>query len=220
MRRPSSLLLALAATALAVTACAPATSAEPSASPRPSETTSASPTPTETASAHIVVSLDGLTVTGAEERSADYTDSAAILELLQEVTGELPEPEGVEIFPGEASTLEAYDWEGLRVLADSTGEAPASVSVTAAEVAGLPITTEDGFRVGSTRAELRAADAWALTDAEDPETASELGLGGREVPDTESLTRPGSTGIIYTMFVLDGDTVTQIMVPANDFSDL
>ncbi len=167
-----------------------------------------------------MVTLDGLTVTGAEDRSADYTDAAALLELLQEVTGQLPEPESVEIFPGEASTLEAYDWEGLRVLADSTGEAPASVSVTAAEVAGLPVVTEDGFRVGSTRAELRAADAWALTDAEDPETASELGLGGREVPDTESLTRPGSTGIIYTMFVLDGDTVTQIMVPANDFSDL
>ncbi|WP_312673251.1 hypothetical protein [Microbacterium sp.] len=220
MRRPSSLLLALAATALAVTACAPANSAEPSGSPRPSETSSASPTPTETTSAQIVVTLDGLTVTGAEERSADYSDSAALLELLQEVTGELPEPEGVEIFPGEPSTLEAYDWDGLRVLADSTGGAPASISVTAAEVAGLPVVTEDGFRVGSTRAELRAADAWALTDAEDPETASELGLGGREVPDTESLTRPGSTGIVYTMFVLDGDTVTQIMVPANDFSDL
>ena len=56
-------------------------------------------------------------------------------------------------------------------------------SVTAAEVAGLPVVTEDGFRVGSTRTELRAADAWALTDAEDPETASELGLGGREVLD-------------------------------------
>lgn len=220
MRRPSSLLLALAATALAVTACAPATSAEQSASPRPSETSSASPTPTETTSAQIVVSLDGLTVTGAEERSADYTDSAALLELLQEVTGELPEAEGVEIFPGEPSTLKAYDWGGLRVLADSTGEAPASVSVTAAEVAGLPVVTEDGFRVGSTRTELRAADAWALTDAEDPATANELGLGGREVPDTESLTRPGSTGIVYTMFVLDGDTVTQIMVPSNDFSDL
>lgn len=203
-----------------MTACAPATSAEQSASPRPSEVSSPSPTPTETTSAQIVVSLDGLTVTGAEERSADYTDSAALLELLQEVTGELPEAEGVEIFPGVPSTLEAYDWGGLRVLADSTGEAPASVSVTAAEVAGLPVVTEDGFRVGSTRSELRAADAWALTDAADPETASELGLGGREVPDTESLTRPGSTGIVYTMFVLDGDTVTKIMVPSNDFSDL
>lgn len=203
-----------------MTACAPATSADLSASPRPSEASSASPTPAETTSAQIVVTLDGLTVTGAEDRSADYTDSTALLELLQEVTGELPEPESVEIFPGEDSTLEAYDWQGLRVLADSSGAAPASVSVTAAEVSGLPVVTEDGFRVGSTRAELRAADAWALTDAEDPATASELGVGRREVPGTQSLTRPGSTGIIYTMFVLDGDAVTQIMVPANDFSDL
>ncbi len=44
--------------------------------------------------------------------------------------------------------------------------------------------------------------------------------GGQEVPDTQSLTRPGSVGILYELFVLEGDTVIRILAPANDFSDL
>jgi hypothetical protein len=45
-------------------------------------------------------------------------------------------------------------------------------------------------------------------------------LGRREVPGVEPLTHPGSVGILYELFWFDGDVVTQIQVPSNDFSDL
>lgn len=180
-----------------------------------------SPAPEPEIDPQLVVSLDGITVTDESGTStAAYADSAAVLALLEKATGTLPTPETVEIFPGEPSTLQSFRWDGLWVLADSESGSPASITITAPEVGGIPVTTEEGLQVGSTRTELLDADAWALVDEEDAATATELGVGGQEVPDTQSLTHPGSVGIMYTLFVLEGDTVKRILTPANDFSDL
>ncbi|WP_210274250.1 hypothetical protein [Microbacterium sp. Se63.02b] len=184
-------------------------------------TTSSSPAPTPEVDPQMVVSLDGITATDASgTSSADYDDPTALLALLEKSTGELPEPETVEIFPGEPSTLQRFDWDGLSVLADSKRDSPASLTITAADISGIPVSTAEGLRVGSTRAELVDTGAWALTDDQDAATATDLGLGGQEVPGTQSLTHPGSVGILFTLFVLEGDTVTRILVPSNDFSDL
>lgn len=167
------------------------------------------------------MSLDGIAVTGETgSRDAAFDGPDAVLDLLEETTGELPEPEKVETLPGYDFSFVNYTWDGLRVLTDTEHERAASAAITGASVGGVPITTEEGLSVGSTRAELLDAGAWALDDAEDPATAEFLGLGGREAPGTESLSHPGSTGIIYTLFWFDGDTVKQIQVPANDYSDL
>jgi hypothetical protein len=167
------------------------------------------------------VTIDGISFTDDDgTTTAEYADSDGLLALLEEATGELPEPEPVEGMEGYDVEMQAYVWDGLRVLSDVSGESSASIAVTAPEVAGIPVTTEEGLQVGSSRADLLDADAWALIDEEDPATAAELGLGRQEVPDTQSLTHPGSVGILYVLFLLDGDTVTQIQSPANDFSDI
>lgn len=218
MRRRLLPVLVLAASALVLTACT-TPSGVPSSTP--SAAPSSSPSAEPEVDPQLVVTLDGLTFTdetGTTE--ATFDDSDALLALLETATGDRPAPEAVEDMPGYEFKLETYTWDGLRVTADSTGENPSWITVTGAEVDGVPITTEEGLTVGSTRADLLAADAWALVDSEDSATAAYLGLGGREVPDTQSLTHPGSVGIIFLLFSLDGDEVTQIMSPSNDFSDI
>lgn len=219
MRRlsPALALLALASAALA--GCVAAPSSAPTGPSSPSSTPSASALPD--VEPQIVVDLDGLTLSdGDGVRRADFDEPESLLSLLEEATGTRPAPEEVEVFPGEESTLESYRWDGLWVTADSSGQTPAFIAVTAAELAGIPVVTDSGLQVGSPRADLLAAGAWALVDEEDAATAEALGLGGEEVEGTESLTRPGSVGIAFTLFQLDGDTVTQIQVPSNDFTDV
>ena len=216
MRR---LPLALTALAAAVLLAGCATATPPVATPSATPTVSADPTPEVIA--HLVVTLDGVSFTDDSGTvSAPYDDGTALLALLQQATGELPAPEAIDSPEGYDFALVNYDWDGLRVTADEDGDGPASVAVLAAEVVGIPIATEEGLAVGATRSELLEADAWALVDEEDTATAEYLGLGGREVPDTISLAHPGSVGIEYLLFALDGDVVTQIQVPANDFSDI
>jgi hypothetical protein len=220
MRRSSlSALALLAGSAALLLGCAPASSASSTPSSTPVTSPSASAEPE--VDPQLVITLDGVSFTDDEgTTTAAYDDSAALLALLEDATGVLPAPEAVEGMEGYDVDMQSYDWDGLRILADSAGEGPASIAVTAAEVDGIAVTTEEGVGVGSTREELLDAGGWALVDDEDPATAANLGLGGREVPDTESLTHPGSVGTLYLLFLLDGDTVTQINAPANDFSDL
>lgn len=208
----------LTASALLLLGCS-SPAATPSASPTSAPSASASPEPA--VEPELVVSLDGISFTDDDgTTTAEYADSDALLALLEEATGELPEPEPVEGMESYDVEMEAYVWDGLRVLSDVSGESPASIAVTAAEVEGIPVMTEEGLHVGSTRADLLDAGAWALVDEEDAATATELGLGRQEVPDTQSLTHPGSVGILYVLFLLETDTVTQIQSPANDFSDV
>lgn len=73
-----------------------------------------------------------------------------------------------------------YTWDGLKVFTDTAHEAPASVAITGSSLNGVPIMTEEGVAVGSTREELIDAGAWALVDAEDPRTAgSSVWAGAR-----------------------------------------
>ncbi|WP_396657368.1 hypothetical protein [Microbacterium oxydans] len=221
MRRSLLPALALAGAALLLAGCTSAPSAAEATTVPSSAPSSPTPTPTPTVEPRIVVSLDGIAVTDETgTRDAAFDDPDAVLDLLEETTGQLPEPEKVETLPGYDFSFVNYTWDGLWVLTDTEHERAASAAITGASVGGVPITTEEGLSVGSTRAELLDAGAWALDDAEDPATAEFLGLGGREAPGTESLSRPGSTGIVYTLFWFDGDTVKQVQVPANDYSDL
>lgn len=191
----------------------------------PSTSPTAKPAPTPSATAEIepqiVVSLDGIAVIDESgTRNADFADPDAVLNLVGEVAGTLPEPEKVEDPPGYEYGLVNYTWDGLKVFTDTEHEDPASVAITAPSLNGVPILTEEGVAVGSTREEIIEAGAWPLVDAEDPHTAEFVGLGGRQVPGAESLNRPGSVGIIFTLFWFDGDVVKEIQVPSNDFSDI
>ncbi|MFJ6427257.1 hypothetical protein [Microbacterium maritypicum] len=220
MRRSLASAVALAASALLLIGC---TSAPSSTGPSTAPAAAPSPTPSATAEIEpqIVVSLDGIAVTDESgTRRADFADLDAVLNLVGEVAGGLPEPEKVEDPPGYEYGMVNYTWDGLKVFTDTAHEAPASVAITGSSLNGVPIMTEQGVAVGSTREELIDAGAWALVDAEDPRTAEFVGVGGREAPGTESLTHPGSVGIIFTLFWFDGDVVKQIQVPSNDYSDI
>lgn len=210
-------LLAAASAVLLLTGCTSAPSTgTPSAEP--------SPTSTQTPAVdegHLVVALDALTFTDATgSETAPYADPAAVIALLEKATGEQAAREAVENPPGYEMNLEKHTWEGLFLTASADGTGSASIGVTADEVAGIPVATAEGLAPGATREELLDAGAWTLVDTEDAATAAHLGLGGAEVPGTVSLTHPGEVGKIFVLFVLEGDTVTQVQMPSNDFSDL
>lgn len=218
MRRLLTSSALLASSALLLLGCAPASTVE--ASPAPASV-STEETSVPEVDPQVVVSLSGLTVTEEDgTNTASFDDPDALLALLEDATNELPEPVTVEIFPGEPSTLQRFEWDGLMLLADSKGTSPGWVLITGASVNGIPVITEDGVGVGSSRAELLDAGAIALGSEEDAETATELRIGRVEVSGTESSSMPGSVGSLFTMFVLEDDKVIRIITPADDFSDL
>lgn len=209
----------IAATTVILAGCAGGAPTTDPPEPPASETPPAAPTPD--VEAHLVVAIDGITyVDESGTQTAAYDDGDAVLALLESATGDLPDPEPVEGMPGYESERERYSWDGLWVSVDVNLDGSLSLAVTGAEVDGIPVATEEGLSVGSTRQELMDADAWTLTDQEDAATAEYLGVGGEEVPGTQSLSRPGQVGILFVLHHLDGDVVKQIQVPADDFSDL
>lgn len=217
-------LLPLAAGAIAIgllTGCTnPAPAQSPSASATPSASASEAPTPPAEV-AQLTVTIDGISFADASgSRSASFAEGAALIALLHEVIGELPVGEPLEGPYGGDSGLVRYAWDGISAIVYADDEGPASVAVTRSEVGAVPIVTDLGLTVGSSRSDLLAAGASTLTEDSDPATATELRLGGRDVPDTSSLSRPGSVGQEFTLFLLDGDAVTQIQMPSNDFGDI
>ncbi|HWK76471.1 hypothetical protein [Microbacterium sp.] len=200
-------------------------SAEPSTEASVHEDPSGTPTPSALSvpavEPNLVVDSDGISyIDAAGAETVPFDDRDAVLALLEQATGELPAPEPIEPPTGYDMQLERYSWDGLWVTADVDHEMPVRIAVVGAQVDGIPIATEDGLAVGSTRDEVLAADGWALVFEEDQATATQLGVGGREVPGTKSLSNPGSVGIVYVLFTLEGDEVKQFYAPSDDFSDL
>lgn len=220
MRRMLPLLFALAATAVVITACAPEPASE-SSTQAPTEASSPSPTPSMT-QPHLIVTIDGLEfVDGPDARTALFSDGVALLALMEDVTGEPGVLTEMQDPPGFETDLVSYEWDGLSVVTDEGGEGGFSrVVVDAAAVGDIPIASQEGLMIGSTRDEVIGAQGWDVWDEDQDGIADYLGVGEQEVPGTTSLTRPGKTGIQYLMFALADDVVTQINAPADDFSDL
>lgn len=217
---PRSLLaLTLALGVLLVSGCSASapTAAEPSASIEAPAATP-TPTPTPTPADALVISLDGVRHdSGSEQTLYALDDGAALVSFFDELTGTAATGTEVE---GPYGGLWAvrYDWPGLRVFVPEEG--PASMSITAASVGGLPVTFDGGLSIGSTREAAVAAGAWDVWDSDGDGVADQLGLGGEEVPGTESLSRPGQVGILYTLLLIDDDAVAEVQLPGNDFSDI
>lgn len=219
--RHAPLLVALATTAALLSACAPEPAPDASTPvPAASETMSATPTPA--AESHLVVTIDGLEfVDGEETESADFENGAAVLALLENATGEAPSKAEFEDPPGYETDLVRYEWDGISVVTEESGEgASAQVVVDSVTAGGVPITSLDGLTIGSTRDQVIAEQGWDVWDEDGDGVADYLGVGGQKVPGTTSLSRPGEIGILYVMFSLADDVVTKISAPANDFSDL
>jgi len=169
-----------------------------------------------------VVTIDGLELVDGERReSVDFEDGAAVLALLETATGEAPTMAEFEDPPGYETDLVRYEWDGISVVTEEGGEGASShIAVDAVTAGGVPISSQEGLTIGSTRDEVVAAQGWDVWDEDGDGVADYLGVGEQEVPGTTSLSRPGETGIRYVMFSLADDVVTTINAPANDFSDL
>ncbi|TQJ30454.1 hypothetical protein [Microbacterium sp. SLBN-146] len=57
-------------------------------------------------------------------------------------------------------------------------------------------------------------------DGDEDGKSDSLALQLEEAPDTQSLCRVGSAGVLYVDLGFTGDTVSRLSAPANDFSDI
>jgi hypothetical protein len=219
MRRSVPLVLTALVSAALLSACAPAAQSE-AATPAPTSTMSSTTTPPPTEDDRVVVTLDGVDlVSGGVTDNAPYSDAAAVLALLEKATGVLPAPADFEDLPGYETNWVRYEWDGLVVVTEEGGTGTAQVTVRAATVDDVAITTEDGLGVGSTRDALVNAQGWDGWDEDGDGLADYIRVGRDEVADTTSLERPGEIGVRFLEFAIENDRVVQFYV-GNDFSDI
>ena len=222
MRRSIPLLTIAALAAFSLSACVPSPAPEPTATDAatPTFTPTVKPTPTASPTADaaapssdavLIVQLDGASI--AEGSTLEYSIDA--VDAWTEALGAAPTQSPAEGPYGGTLERTFLEWPGLTVTVPNDGSTRgASVRVSTPTVAGHPVVTSGGIGVGSTRAEALAAGATEGFDA------TELRLDTRDAPGTHSLQRPDEVGRDYVMLVLDGDAVTQIILPGNDYSDL
>ncbi|PNW07782.1 hypothetical protein C1632_16290 [Microbacterium testaceum] len=222
MRRTIPLLTIAVAAALGLSACVPQPAPEPTTTDAATPTFTPTVKPTATVSpsadasapasdAVLIVQLDGASI--AAGSTLEY--SLAAVDAWTAALGIAPTRSAVEGPYGGDSELTALEWPGFTLTVPNDGSTRgASVRVSSPTVAGHPVVTSGGIGVGSTRAEAVAAGATEGFDS------TELRLDTRDAPGTQSLQRPGELGRQYVMLVLDGDSIVQIILPANDYSDI
>lgn len=217
--RTRAVALLLAASMLTLAACASPAAPAPASSdaatvPRPS--TSSAAAPAATALDTIVLSLDGLVLQDANGHPLDsigFDDGTALRDALTAALG------AATTERNDRFALTSYDWGGIRLgLYDSP--ARASVSVTAPAVQGISIRTTDGIAVGSSRADLLAAGAQAGYDGRPAGGDETFQLATTPVPGTTSLSSPGTEGTRFILLLMDGDQVSGIQAPSDDFTDI
>ncbi|MDF2579569.1 MAG: hypothetical protein K0S49_1148 [Microbacterium sp.] len=218
LRRLSPLLVAAA---LALTGCAsevPAASTTSSSSPaaQPSET----PTPTPTPAGVIAVGVQGIALTNGDgSKTFSFDDPEPLLAFVEELTGEPRAGEDFEDPWGNGDTWGTlYTWDDITVSVLKDG--PASVTILATTVGGIPVGTASGIAIGSTRDDVLAMGGWDEWDADGDGQADYLGVDGQVVEGVESLSRPGEPGREFILVKLDGDVVAELQSPSNDFSDI
>jgi hypothetical protein len=209
------LLIGIAVIALALSACAPGTVAVPPTEPTTAETETASPGPATPAA--VIVSLEGLTLVdgdGNPLEQTQFTDPDPVLALLSELLGSTP-------VPTENPDYGTKVWQWPDIQFGTTGPDYSWVFIQTADLGGLPLQTIDGIHVGSNRDDVLALDPYDSGYDEDGDGQADL-LGIEHVtnPDYESLSLPGNPGTDFIEVDLEGDTVTTLRSPSNDYSDV
>jgi hypothetical protein len=192
----------------------------PTLTATPASTAPPTPSPTVTeAEPALIVSLDDITVTRAgETEETPLADGSAIVALVTELADAAPQETAIEDPWGNGEVWGTrYEWPDAVV---SVFDGQANLIVRSPRIGAAPVATAAGISVGSTRAEVVAADGWDEWDEDGDGVADHLGIAGREVAGTSSLSRPGEVGIEYISLTLAQDVVTEIHLPANDFSDI
>jgi hypothetical protein len=208
--RSRAVFAALALT-VALAGCATA-GGGPTAEPTPEPTTPAEPTP-----AAVIVSLEALTVvdeSGEALEATRFDDPEPVLALLGELLGSTPEPDE---YPEVGIT--SYDW-GDAVFVVS-GPDYSSVRVNVAVLGGLPVQTPAGIGVGSSRDDVLAEEVYDPEFDVDGDGFSDFyGLEPVTNPDYPSLNLPGQPGTDFIEVQLEGDRVSSLRSPSNDYTDV
>lgn len=168
----------------------------------------------------MALDLDGIAFTKAgvtEHHSFDEPE--ALLSFIEDITAVPRSGEDFEDMWGQGEVWgTTYRWDEITVNVWKDG--PASVAVLATTIGGIPVHTASGIAVGSTRDEVLAMGGWDEWDADGDGQADYLGVDWQEVNGVESLSRPGQPGREFILVELDGDVVTEMQSPSNDFSDI
>ncbi|WP_243227457.1 hypothetical protein [Microbacterium sp. CIAB417] len=202
---------------VALSGCA-ATPAAPVPTGIAGTATDATPTP-EPEPARLVIGIQAIGYEhDGQTQVVSYTELVDLQILLRSISEEDPVQTPIDDLPGYNFQMQRFDYDGIVVVSGPDG--PAHVAVTTAMFHGVPVATQEGISVGSTRAEAMDAGARDGYDQNGDGIADWLDLGSVEISGTQSLVNPGSVGIQFVMLGLDGDTVRELQAPANDFSDL
>lgn len=181
-------------------------------------TTTATPTP-EPEPARLVIGIQAIGYEhDGQTQVVSYTELVDLQILLRSISEEDPVQTPIDSPPGYDFQRQSFDYDGIVVVSGPDG--PADVRVTTAMFHGVPVATQEGIAVGSSRTEAMDAGARDGFDEDGDGIADWLDLGSVEISGTQSLTNPGSVGIQFVRLGLDGDTVRELQAPADDFSDL
>jgi len=181
-------------------------------------TTTATPTP-EPEPARLVIGIQAIGYEhDGQTQVVSYTELVDLQILLRSISEEDPVQTPIDSPPGYDFQRQSFDYDGIVVVSGPDG--PADVRVTTAMFHGVPVATQEGIAVGSSRTEAMDAGARDGFDEDSDGIADWLDLGSVEISGTQSLTNPGSVGIQFVRLGLDGDTVRELQAPADDFSDL
>ncbi|MDW4574154.1 hypothetical protein R8Z57_15345 [Microbacterium sp. M3] len=215
------LVAVLIAVTLALTGCAAAGPSSPATTPSMAASRATpTPTPAPTPAPLLTIGVEGLQlVTGGDTRTLAFDDPEAILAFIEDATGVPRAGEDFEDPWGNGDVWGTlFTWDDIRVSVLKDG--PATVTLSGSTVGDIPVTTASGIAVGDSRDAVVAAGGWDEWDADGDGRADHLGIDGQDVAGTQSLTRPGSVGRMFVSVSLDGDIVTGLQSPSNDFSDL
>lgn len=204
---------------IALSGCAATPAPAPSApTGTAGTTTTATPTP-EPEPARLVIGIQAIGYEhDGQTQVVSYTELVDLQILLRSISEEDPVQTPIDSPPGYDFQRQSFDYDGIVVVSGPDG--PADVRVTTAMFHGVPVATQEGIAVGSSRTEAMDAGARDGFDQDGDGIADWLDLGSVEISGTQSLTNPGSVGIQFVRLGLDGDTVRELQAPADDFSDL
>ncbi|GAA2586196.1 hypothetical protein GCM10009862_26550 [Microbacterium binotii] len=100
-----------------------------------------------------------------------YTEADKLQDLLRSISDQDPEQTAVDGPPGYEMQMTRYDYGGITLISGPDG--PASIAVETATFHGVPVATQEGIAVGSSRTE--AMDAGARDGSTRTATVSRTG---------------------------------------------
>ena len=210
-----------------LTGCSSTASSGPTDSPSAPAATDR-PTPDATPAATSAPASDGeliVTLDAVEYRQDGRTEVVtldqprALVALIEELTGQRPTQKDIQDPWGNGEVVgTSFAWTSASI--SSFDQGPTTVTFLSPTLGDVDLTTAEGISVGATRDEVIAAGGWGESDSDGDGLADWMNLGMREVPETNSLQRPGEVGAEFIGLSMKADKVDRIWSPSNDFSDL